>query len=75
MALVLQLPNFDHTFVVEWDTSDIDAVLHQGGEPVAFFSCQIAPRQTKLAAYERELIGLCRPSALGAPICGVGHSW
>ena len=33
-------------------------VLHQGGGPVAFFSKPIAPRHAKLAAYERELIGL-----------------
>jgi hypothetical protein len=34
------------------------AVLHQGQGPVAFFSRQFAPRHLKVAAYERELIGL-----------------
>ncbi|WVZ98182.1 LOW QUALITY PROTEIN: hypothetical protein U9M48_043651, partial [Paspalum notatum var. saurae] len=34
------------------------AVLHQGSGAVAFFSRPIAPRHAKLAAYERELIGL-----------------
>lgn len=38
--------------------SGFGAVLHQGTGPVAFFSHQIAPRHAKLAAYERELIGL-----------------
>lgn len=33
-------------------------MLHQGSDPVGFFSKQIAPRQKHLAAYERELIGL-----------------
>jgi hypothetical protein len=59
-ALVLQLPAFDRDFIVECDTSGsgVGAVLHQGAEPVTFFSRPIAPRHSMLAAYERELIGL-----------------
>jgi hypothetical protein len=36
----------------------VGAVLHQGTGSVAFFSRSIAARHAKLAAYERELIGL-----------------
>jgi len=59
-APVLQLPNFDNTFVVDCDASGIGfgAVLHQGQGALAFFSRPFAARHLKLAAYERELIGL-----------------
>ncbi|KAK1652389.1 hypothetical protein QYE76_070194 [Lolium multiflorum] len=57
---VLQMPEFDMLFVVDCDASGIGfgAVLHQGEGPLAFFSQLFAPRHHKLAAYERELIGL-----------------
>jgi hypothetical protein len=46
--------------MVECDASSIGfgVVLHQGAGPIAFLSRMIAPRHAKLAAYERELIGL-----------------
>jgi hypothetical protein len=59
-APVLQLPAFTKEFVVDCDASDAGfvAVLHQGTRAIAFFSCPFASRHRKLAAYERELIGL-----------------
>ena len=38
--------------------SGFGAVLHQGTGAIAFFSRPFSPRHMKLAAYERELIGL-----------------
>jgi hypothetical protein len=60
MVPVLQLPDFDHDFVVKCDASDFDigVVLHQGSGLVPFFSRQIGPHHFMLAAYEHELIDL-----------------
>jgi hypothetical protein len=54
------MPDFDSPFVVDRDASGIafGAVLHEGEGPLAFFSRPFAARHHKLAAYERELIGL-----------------
>jgi hypothetical protein len=59
-ALVLQLPDFDKPFTVKCDASGMGfgAVFHQGTSPVAYFSRPITGCHAKLAAYERELIGL-----------------
>jgi len=56
------LPDFTRAFIVDCDASDsgFGAVLHQGGGPIAFFSRTVAPHHAKLAAYERELIGLVK---------------
>ena len=57
---VLQMPDFDRPFVVDCDASDagFNVMLHQGEGPLAFFSRPFALCHLKLAAYERELIGL-----------------
>ncbi|XP_066384977.1 uncharacterized mitochondrial protein AtMg00860-like [Miscanthus floridulus] len=59
-APVLQLPDFELPFTVDYDASrsGFGAMLHQGMGAIAFFSRPISPRHMKLAAYERELIGL-----------------
>jgi hypothetical protein len=61
-APVLQLLDFSQPFVVDCDAfgSGFGAVLHQGDRPLAFSSRAIAPQHAKLAAYERELIGLVK---------------
>jgi hypothetical protein len=58
----LQLPNFDDAFIVNCDASGtgFGAVLHQDNGPISFYSRPIAPQHAKLAAYERELIGLVK---------------
>ena len=69
---VLQLPDFTMGFIVNCDASGsgFGAVLHQDGGPIAFFSRAVAPNHAKLAAYERELIGLVKAVRHWVPICG-----
>lgn len=59
-AHVLQLPDFAKGFIFECDASGsgIKAILHQGDGPITFFRHAITPCHAKLAAYEKELIGL-----------------
>jgi hypothetical protein len=59
-APVLHLPDFGCYFYVDYEASGLGlgAVLHQGYGPIAFFSRPFVARHLKVAAYERELIGL-----------------
>jgi hypothetical protein len=54
------MSDFSKPFVVDCDASGVGfgAVLHQTAGPLAYFSNPFAARHLKLAAYERELIGL-----------------
>jgi hypothetical protein len=56
---LLQLPDFDKSFIVECDASGsgFGIVLHQGDGPIALFSRVVAPHHAKLPTYETELIG------------------
>jgi hypothetical protein len=74
-APMLQLPNFERPFMVDCDAlgTKFGAVLYQGDGALAFFSRPFAAHHLKLAAYERELIGLIqavrhwRPYLWGRP--------
>jgi hypothetical protein len=59
-APVLQLTDFQKKILMDCDASGsgFGVVLHEGSGPIAFFSKQFAPRHLKVAAYEREVIGL-----------------
>nr|GEW21541.1 gypsy/Ty3 retroelement polyprotein [Tanacetum cinerariifolium] len=56
---VLALPNFNKEFVVETDVCDggFRAVLTQDGQPVAYMSKALAPKQQTLSTYEKEFVG------------------
>ena len=61
---MLQLPDFDHQFVVTTDASDvaIGAILQQdvgmGLQPIAFASRKLQQAEIRYSAYERELLGI-----------------
>lgn len=57
---VLALPNFDASFVVETDASDIGigVVLMQRDQPVAFLSKALGPTHQKISIYEKEFLAL-----------------
>ncbi|GKC29531.1 putative mitochondrial protein [Tanacetum coccineum] len=51
-ALVLQMPNFESTFMVETDASGL------GGHPIAFMSKTLAAKHHTLSTYEKEFLAV-----------------
>lgn len=59
-TLVLNLPDFSKTFIVEIDASGggIGAMLMQDGHPIAFISKALVDSKLTLAIYEKELLAI-----------------
>ena len=56
-APLLQLPNFNKTFEIEYDASGIGlgGVLLQDGKPVAYFSEKLSGPSLNYSTYDKEL--------------------
>ena len=63
-ALVLQMPDFNRPFLVTTDASAVsmggisEHDFGQGLQPVAYESQKLNPVETRLSAYEQELLGI-----------------
>ena len=71
--LVLALPDFNQSFIAEYDASGIGlgVVLMQGGKPISYFSKSLKGRELSLSTYKKEFLALVtaiqkwRPYLLG----------
>lgn len=54
------MPDFDKTFIVETNASynSIGVVLMQEGQPIAYLSKALSPRNLCLSMYEKELLSV-----------------
>ncbi|GJX54847.1 reverse transcriptase [Tanacetum coccineum] len=59
-ALVLALPKFNKPFVVETDASSIwlGEILQQKGNPIAYMSKSLGPKQQALSTYAKEFLAV-----------------
>ncbi|GJZ55902.1 reverse transcriptase [Tanacetum coccineum] len=55
-TLVLALPDYNKTFVIETNTSRVGVVLQQEGHLIAYLSKTLAPKHQSLSIYEKELL-------------------
>ena len=57
---VLAMPDFTQPFVLECDASGegIDAVLMQGGHPIAFESRKLLPHERLYSIYDKEMLAI-----------------
>ncbi|WOH09911.1 hypothetical protein DCAR_0729371 [Daucus carota subsp. sativus] len=74
-ALVLAVPIFEETFVIETDASKkgIGAVLMQRNHPLAFISRSLGPKWQKLSVYEKELLAIVFPVQKWEQYLSDGH--